>query len=69
MHRNTTLENYLTNYQFKIHASDKEIMLIAEQSQALNIKTDKEILNNITNYSLSQQYRKSKTMNLVYNLN
>ena len=68
MHRNTTLEN-LTNYQFNFNATDEEIMLIATQSEALGFKANKETLNYITNYALSQEYRKSKTMNLVYNLN
>jgi hypothetical protein len=68
MHRNTTLEN-LTNYQFNINATDEEIMLIAKQSETLGFIARKETVDYITNYSLLHEYRKSKTMNLVYNLN
>ena len=68
MHRNTTLEN-LTNYQFNFHATDEEIMLIAKQSEALGLKARKTTLDYLTNYSLSQEYKKSKTLDLVYNLN
>jgi len=68
MHKNTTLENF-TNYQFNFNATDEEIMLIAIQSEALGFKAKNETLNYITNYALSQEYRKSKTMSLVYNLN
>jgi len=68
MHRNTTLEN-LTNYQFNINATDEEIMIIAKQSEAFGFKANNETLNYISNYALSHEYRKSKTMDLVYNLN
>ncbi len=65
----STLNNYLTDYQFNPNASDIEIMQIAEASLALKIKSRKLNKDFYQKYSDSFEVIKGKQLNVTFQIN
>ena len=67
--QNYTLNNYLTDYQFNPDATDKEIMLIAEECSKLNFRAKPSTIKNIVNNIKCSEHIKTSTISSLTYLN
>jgi len=59
MNKNSTLTKNISEYQFKEHISDEELLRVTDVFENMKIKISNKILQNILNYSKVLEVRKT----------